>query len=59
MRNTWEWDKAPTWSPDGSQIAFWSNRSGLKQVFVMDAGGQIERNISNTGWDEFDPVWVR
>ncbi|MFN8441685.1 MAG: hypothetical protein U0175_12980 [Caldilineaceae bacterium] len=59
LRNTWEWDKSPTWSPDGSQIAFWSNRSGLKQVYVMSADGKLVKNVSNSAWDEYDPLWVR
>jgi TolB protein len=59
VRNTWEWDKSPTWSPNGSQIAFWSNRTGLKQIFVMNADGKEVHNISNTGWDESEPLWVR
>jgi len=57
--NDWEWDKHPSWSPDGSKIVFWSNREGRKQLFVMDADGRNVRNISNTPDDEYDPVWIR
>ena len=32
-------DSAPTWSPDGRQIAFQSNRSGQWKIYVMDADG--------------------
>ena len=59
MRNDWEWDKHPTWSPDSSRIAFWSNREGTKGIFVMDVNGQAVRNISNKPWDEYDPIWIR
>ena len=52
-------DRHPSWSPDGSQIAFWSSRSGGKQVYVMGADGRSAQNISNTTWDEYDPVWIR
>ncbi len=58
-RNTWEWDKWPTWSPDGRQIAFWSNRTGNKQIWVMDADGRNQRDLSQNGFDDWAPVWVR
>ncbi|NJN80849.1 MAG: hypothetical protein HC802_00175 [Caldilineaceae bacterium] len=58
--NTWEWDKHPTWSPDGSQIAFWSNRdTQLKQIWLMNADGSNPVNISNNTFNDWDPVWVR
>ena len=34
-------DREPAWSPDGSKIAFWSNRPG-GGLFVMDANGDNE-----------------
>jgi Tol biopolymer transport system component len=34
------WDNAaPAWSPDGSQIAFLSNRNGAYEIWVMNADG--------------------
>jgi len=53
------WDKRPSWSPDGTRIVFWSNREGPMQLYVMNADGRNVRNISQTSWDETDPVWVR
>jgi TolB protein len=58
-RNDWEWDKNPSWSPDSRRIPFWSNRTGVKQIFVMDADGRNLRNISNSTWDEYYPLWIR
>jgi TolB protein len=52
-------DKHPSWSPDSGRLAFWSNREGTKQIFIMDADGRNARNISNTSWDEYDPLWIR
>jgi len=52
------WEKHPSWSPDGSLIVFWSSRDGPQQIFRIDATGGIT-NISNTNWNEYDPVWVR
>ena len=33
-------DKRPKWSPDGTQIAFDSNRSGNQDIFVMNCRWQ-------------------
>ncbi|MEZ4634595.1 MAG: hypothetical protein R2856_06405 [Caldilineaceae bacterium] len=57
--NDWEWDKHPTFSPDGQTIAFWSNRiSGRAQIWAMNADGTSQRNLSNNEWNDWDPVWI-
>jgi Tol biopolymer transport system component len=40
-------DIDPTWSPDGSMIAFASSRAGARQLFVMDADGSNIRQVTN------------
>jgi hypothetical protein len=58
--NTWEWDKHPSWSSDGKRLVFWSNRgSGHAQIWLMNADGSGQVNISNTEFDEKDPVWLK
>lgn len=58
--NTWEWDKHPSWSPDGQQIVFWSNReSGRRQLWIMNADGSGQRNLSNNEYNDWDPIWIR
>ncbi|MFY9556754.1 MAG: winged helix-turn-helix domain-containing protein [Blastocatellia bacterium] len=50
-------DGAPIWSPDGSKIAFWSNRDGKKEIYVMDADGSIVKRLTNNLADEDNPKW--
>src|SRR5262249_386102 len=38
-------DGAPAWSPDGTQIAFGSNRDGAPGVWVMNTDGQQQSHI--------------
>jgi Tol biopolymer transport system component len=40
-------DFFPSWSPDGTKIAFTSNREVNSDVFVMDADGSDQANVSN------------
>ncbi|MHB1295734.1 MAG: hypothetical protein ACYC4R_12145 [Anaerolineae bacterium] len=54
-----DFDKHPSWSPDSTRIVFWSNREGVKAVYVMDAEGRDVRRLGNSGWDEFDPIWIK
>ncbi|MCX6044209.1 MAG: hypothetical protein NT075_03795 [Chloroflexi bacterium] len=57
--NKFEWDKHPTWSPDGSQIAFMSNReTSRRQIWIMDADGANQRNLSSDAYEDWDPIWV-
>lgn len=57
--NDWEWDKHPTFSPDGQTIAFWSNRqTGRGQIWAMNVDGSNQRNLSNNEWNDWEPVWL-
>jgi len=40
-------DIDPTWSPDGSMIAFASSRNGTRQLFVMNADGTNIHQVTN------------
>ncbi len=59
-QNTWEFDKHPSFSPDGSQIVFWSNReSGTKQIWAMNLDGSSQHNLSQNQYNDWDPIWVK
>jgi hypothetical protein len=58
--NSWEWDKHPSWSPDGSQIVFWSNRdTGRRQLWVMNADGSNPHLLLKSTSNDWDPVWAK
>jgi len=43
------WEQAPVWSPDGRKIAFYSERNGGRDVYVMNPDGSDQRNVSHRG----------
>jgi TolB protein len=47
----------PTWSPDGKQIAFHSDRSGNLDVYIMNADGTNVRRLTATKADDMSPTW--
>lgn len=47
----------PTLSPDGTKIAFVTNRDGNIEVYVMDADGSNLQRITDNGADDSDPTW--
>ena len=53
-------DLWPAWSPDGSRIAFGSDREGGRpEVYVMDADGSDVRRVTHNDLDEAMLAWVR
>lgn len=49
----------PTWSPDGSQIAFVSNRSGSSEIWTINVDGSNLRQVTFGGVDVRFPQWLR
>jgi TolB protein len=45
------------WSPDGRRIAFDSDRDGNFEVYVVNAGGSGQRNLTRKPGFDSDPVW--
>lgn len=58
--NTDNFDKHPTWSPDGSKIAFWSDISFNKkrQIWAIDLATKTLKSLSDNPFNDWDPVWV-
>jgi formylglycine-generating enzyme required for sulfatase activity len=69
-RLTWDSaeDNKPTWSPDGTQVAFYSNRQGRSSIYVLgmpdapqSAGGSAQGSLSmqqlTTKSNCSDPAW--
>ena len=52
-------DVFPSWSPDGTQIAFASDRDGDREIFVMNADGTNVRQLTNNTYNDWFPSWSR
>jgi Tol biopolymer transport system component len=51
-------EQHPTWSPDGSQIAFGSDAEGNESIHVMNADGTLEHRVSPDGVsNDSEPAW--
>lgn len=57
----------PSFNGDGSKLAFYADADGLRQMFVIDVGGDDsvdytrvqEQRISDGQSNDWDPVWVK
>ena len=47
----------PAWSPDGTKIAFDTNRAGLIDIYVMNADGTDQRPIASSPLGGSEPAW--
>ena len=54
-------DMRPSWSPDGSKLAFDSAETGDEEIYVMDADGKNRTQLtSSSGTDRIHPQsWAR
>ena len=48
---------APTWSPDGKQIAFSSHLDGNWNIFAIDVDGRNRIRLTNDAADDERPDW--
>jgi len=57
LTNTSAANLRPAWSPDGSRIAFQSNRDGAYHIYAMDPDGANVRQMSSGDNDDRHPAW--
>ncbi|MFQ6043052.1 MAG: gliding motility-associated C-terminal domain-containing protein, partial [Candidatus Poribacteria bacterium] len=50
-------DESPAWSPDGTKIAFQSNRHGNWDIFLINIDGSQEEQLTNSVANEIKPKW--
>ncbi len=50
-------DFDPAWSPDGTTLAFRSERDGNTEIYVMSARGFGQHNLSRDPADDWGPTW--
>jgi Tol biopolymer transport system component len=51
-------DFFPAWSPDGRRIAFASDRSGNRDIYVMDRNGRALRRLTRGPGEDRWPAWA-
>ena len=47
----------PAWSPDGTKIAFSSNRDGQRDIYIMNADGSGLRHVTDDEHEDTGPTW--
>ncbi len=58
MTNALPLNQMAVWSPSGQQVAFMSTRDGYPSVFVMDAEGGGQRNLTPKTPGDSDADWI-
>ena len=54
---SWADNESPSFSPDGRQIVFVSNRSGVNQLYLVNADGSNLRRITFDRFNYKNPKW--
>jgi len=55
--NADRFDGEPTWSPDGTKIAFASSRDVGLHIYAMNADGNSQTRLTNSTRNDSDPAW--
>ena len=50
--------QSPAWSPDGTRIAYCSDKAGTADIYVLDLATKAERRVTNFADSaELEPAW--
>ena len=49
--------QTPAWSPDGRKLAFVSERDGNAEIYVMNADGSAQENLTRQPANDSHPSW--
>ena len=49
--------QTPAWSPDGRKLAFVSQRDGNSEIYVMNADGSAQKNLTRQPASDSHPSW--
>src|SRR5678816_3179585 len=50
-------EQYPAWSPDGKELAFSREETGLRSIFIKDLSSGDERRITNSKFDDIQASW--
>ena len=50
-------DLLPTWSPNGAQIAFRSDRTANGDIYTMNADGSSQTRLTTSSGVDSEPAW--
>lgn len=50
-------DSNPAWSPNGSRLAFASQRTGLVDIYLMNPDGTALQRLTTSAAADFQPAW--
>jgi eukaryotic-like serine/threonine-protein kinase len=48
----------PAWSPDGSRIAYWTVRSGQRDICTISADGGDRVQLTDDRATDWNPIWI-
>ena len=50
-------DWSPSWSPDGTEVVFYSLRTGKRHIWAMPSAGGQARQLTSSKAEDYHPRW--